>query len=135
MNREKAKLISDKIQQALQKIAEEENLVLKTDSISFSSLSLGLKITATESGDGLEKHNFNLSKRYGFTQNIVGMEFTCSNGTFLIEEFKVQNRKYPILARRKMDGTVYKFNPKNILKYLGGHTIVNRNANLKNLLD
>ena len=49
--------------------------------------------------------------------------------------FKTQNRKYPILAERVSDGTSFKFPASHILKYLGGNKLINREANLKNLLD
>lgn len=62
------------------------------------------------------------------------MEFTCPNGTFIVDGFKTRNRKYPIIATRKGDGSSWKFHPSNVLKYIGGNKIVNRNSNLTKLL-
>jgi hypothetical protein len=62
------------------------------------------------------------------------MEFSSPSGTFTVDGFKTINRKYPILATRT-DGKSYKFHPSQILKYFGGHNVINRNANLRNLLD
>lgn len=137
MNKERAKQISNKIKEALSLIDEQENIKISIDGVSFTSTSINLRISGT---DNLNPVEFNrtmtlMSKRYGFTQNIIGMEFTCSNGDFVIDSFAPKNRKYPILATRKIDGAKFKFPPKNILKYLGGDSIINRNANLKNLLD
>jgi hypothetical protein len=134
MNREKALQISNQIKQAIEKIAAENQLQFNTEKISFTNCSMNINISIIETNNqDFEKSMTMLSKKYGFTQNIIGMEFSCSNGDFIIESFKVQNRKYPILAKRKLDGASFKFHPKNVLKYLGGDNIVNRNANLKNL--
>lgn len=134
MNRKQAIDISEKVKLALKKIQEEEKLEFEISQISFNPTQLKFIILASSS-DNIEKLNLTLSKKYGFTQNIIGMEFSCKLGNFKIESFAVKNRKYPIIARRIIDSRQYKFESKNILKYLGGNSIVNRNANLKNLLD
>jgi hypothetical protein len=135
MNRDKVISISEKIKIELAKISASEGIEISLGSISFSSSSFSVKVTGVEK-DNPENDRVNLilSKRYGFTQNIVGMEFTSPSGTFIVDGFKTTNRKYPILAT-KTDGKMYKFHPTQILKYFGGHNVINRNANLKNLLD
>lgn len=136
MNKSKVISISEKIKLALLDISKSEGVEISLGTISFSTSSFTSKISVTEKDSPeLEKTNLILSKRYGFTQNIVGMEFTSTSGTFIINGFKTANRKYPILATRVTDGSPYKFHPNQILKYFGGHKIINRNANLKNLLD
>ena len=135
MNRDKVISISEKIKIELAKISASEGIDISLGSISFSSSSFSVKITGVEK-DNPENDRVNLilSKRYGFTQNIIGMEFTSPSGTFIVDGFKTANRKYPILATRT-DGKMYKFHPTQILKYFGGHNVINRNANLRNLLD
>jgi hypothetical protein len=135
MNRDKVTSISEKIKIELAKISASEGIDISLGSISFSSSSFSVKIIGVEK-DNPDSHRVNLmlSKRYGFTQNIVGMEFTSPSGTFIVDGFKTANRKYPILAT-KTDGKMYKFHPTQILKYFGGHNVINRNANLKSLLD
>jgi hypothetical protein len=136
MNKAKIISISEKIKKALSEISKSEGIELSLGSVSFTSSSFTSKITGIEKDNPeFDKANLVLSRRYGFTQNIVGMEFTSPSGTFLISGFKTSNRKYPILATRVTDGAPYKFHPNQILKYFGGHKIINRNANLKNLLD
>jgi hypothetical protein len=138
MNRDRAVSLVEKIKAQLEELGKQEGLKFDVNSVSFSSTSLSLKITSNETNTdnkALDLQNTILSKRFGFTQNIIGLEFTCSNGDFIIEGFKTQNRKYPIIARRKSDGTSYKFHPSNVLKYLGGNKLVNRAKNLDNLLD
>jgi hypothetical protein len=138
MTRDKALSITDQIKELLKNLAETENLKLDLGNISFSSTQLNLKISFQDlDSSKLDAQNTLLSKRYGFTQNIVGMEFTSNltTGKFVVTGFKTQNRKYPILAERVSDGTSYKFSASHILKYLGGNKLINREANLKNLLD
>jgi hypothetical protein len=138
MTRDKALSITDQIKELLKNLAETENLKLDLGNISFSSTQLNLKISFQDlDSSKLDAQNTLLSKRYGFTQNIVGMEFTSNltTGKFVVTGFKTQNRKYPILAERVSDGTSYKFSASHILKDLGGNKLINREANLKNLLD
>lgn len=134
MNRDKVTSISEKIKLALSEISASEGVDISLGGISFSSTSFSVKITGVEKDNPEnERVNLILSRRYGFVQNIIGMEFTSPSGTFIVDGFKTANRKYPILATRT-DGKMYKFHPSQILKYIGGHNVINRNANLKNLL-
>ena len=138
MTREKALLITTQIKELLGKLSETENLKLDIGNISFSTTQVNLKISLQEvDNPKIDVQNTLLSKKYGFTQNIVGMEFTSglTSGNFKIVGFKTQNRKYPILAERVSDGQSFKFPASHILKYLGGNKLINREANLKNLLD
>lgn len=134
MNKLKANSIKKRILGFLKEIEKEESLSFSLDGSSFSSNSISISIHGKESNDSNVHVNLDLSKRYGFSQNIVGMEFTCPNGTFVVDGFKTRNRKYPIIATRKGDGASWKFHPSNVLKYIGGNKIVNRNANLDRLL-
>lgn len=134
MNKIKANSIGKKVLKFLKEIEKEEGITFSLSGSSFSSNSMTISIQGKESNDSNVHVNLDLSKRYGFSQNIVGMEFTCPNGTFVVDGFKTQNRKYPIIATRKGDGASWKFHPSNVLKYIGGNKIVNRNANLTKLL-
>lgn len=87
----------------------------------------------------VENFNERVSKSYGFTQNIVGMEFESVvkgiKKIFKITGFKTQNRKYPIIAFDSQSGQSYKFPVSEIKKKLGGDKIINRNANLEKLFE
>ena len=110
MTRDKALSITNQIKDLLKNLAETENLKLDIGNISFSSTQLNLKISFQDlDSSKLDAQNTLLSKRYGFTQNIVGMEFTSNltTGKFVVTGFKTQNRKYPILAERVSDGTSF----------------------------
>jgi hypothetical protein len=77
----------------------------------------------------------NLSKRFGFTQNIVGMTFEHRMlNTVKITHIKPRNRKYPIIGISSKDGKGYKFTKDQVKLYLGGDKLINRNANLDILL-
>lgn len=134
MNREKVVSISEKIKLALSEISKSEGVEILMDGVSFNSVSFTTKLTVNEPNNPeTERINLMLSKRYGFVQNVIGMEFVSPSGTFVINGFKTSNRKYPILATRS-DGKSYKFHPSQILKHIGGNSIINRNANLKKLI-
>jgi hypothetical protein len=136
MDKNRVIQISDKIKKALSDISESEGIQISIGPISFSQTSFIAKITGVEVGsDFVDKSNLLMSKRYGFSQNIVGMQFESKFGKFIIDGFKSSNRKYPVLATRVNDGKQYKFEKDSILKYLGGNNIINRKSNLKNLLD
>ena len=61
----------------------------------------------------LNARNKRMSLSYGFTQNIVGMEFENSrNGKLTIHRivgFKTANRKYPVITTELSTGASYKF--------------------------
>ncbi len=114
---------------------------------------LKISINSTETPDGfkieivgqdeskiqeIESKNLRISKAYGFTQNIVGMEFT-TNGKIKKQHkiigFKTANRKYPIITRELISGLSYKFPIDMVKKQLGGDKIINRNANLKKFFE
>lgn len=133
MDKNRVIQISDKIRKALLDISESEGVQISIGPISFSQTSFTTKITGIEDGN-LDKSNLLMPKRYGFTQNIVGMQFESKFGKFIIDGFKPSNRKYPVLATRVSDGKQYKFKKDSILEYLGGNSIINRKSNLKDLL-
>lgn len=81
----------------------------------------------------LEEANLLQSKYFGFTQNIVGMDFISNNMKFKIVGFKPKNFKYPIIAENE-SGKQYKFNQSKVKEKLGGDSQINRVANLKKLI-
>lgn len=87
----------------------------------------------------LNARNKRMSLSYGFTQNIVGMEFENSrNGKLTIHRivgFKTANRKYPIITTELSTGASYKFPIDQVRKKLGGDSQINRKSNLDKLLE
>lgn len=92
-----------------------------------------------EHQDRLDIVNERISKSYGFTQNIVGMEFNSSSTRGLaihkISSFKPRNTKYPIITTEISSGKSYKFPIDTVKKKLGGDKLINRSANLEKLLN
>ena len=108
--------------------------ISKDDTNEFKLEITGMDIYKIEE---IESYNYNLSKYYGFTQNIIGMEFESSNRNgikshYKIVGFKKSNRKYPIIANN--NGSLYKFSPQMIKNRLGGEQQINRLANLSKLV-
>lgn len=109
----------------------------KKDGLDFSMLVKnsfdGLKVEVTIKSVEDDMLNKRLSLNYGFTQNIVGMNFVSSHKTHKIVGFKSQNRKYPIITTNLSNGKSYKFSVNDVKRNLGGDKLINRSANLEKL--
>lgn len=110
--------------------------ILKNDQFGFK---LGVDAVKIEKLKDLEKQNERLSKSYGFTQNIVGMEFEFKDrdgrvNTHKITGFKPRNRKYPIITMDITRQLSYKFSVSSVKDKLGGDRMINRFANLEKLV-
>lgn len=128
------KRINDVLDQDSDKIQFDISVV-KNDRYGFKFELSGTDITKV---DEIENHNLNLSKSYGFTQNIIGMKFEDTTragrkASYTIIGFKPANHKYPILANEGTNNLTYKFSPITIKKRLGGDQQINRLANLTKL--
>ena len=129
--------VQAKIKRAIAQIEKDENVTIKFGSCSYNSAYYGTKMTVTSNDKGDEKVNSvytNLSKQYGFTQNIIGMEFSTGSGTkHKITEFRTRAPKFPIITMAS-DGKSYKFTVDQAKRYLGGDKLINRTANLDKLV-
>lgn len=129
--------IIDKIQDTL------KGYDIKVDVTLSKNSEFGFKIDV--SGIELDKLkelniiNKRMSLSYGFTQNIVGMEFENSRDgkstMHRIIGFKTANRRYPIITTELSTGLSYKFPIDQVRKKLGGNSQINRKANLEKLLE
>lgn len=127
-------------------IVSEIKLVLNKHNIEYkvekSELMYGFKINISAVDKSklskIDDDNLRLSKHYGFTQNIVGMEFeTITSGVkkiHCVTGFKTSYRKYPILTKELVTGGSFKFDVPTVKKKLGGDKAINRFANLEKLL-
>ncbi len=93
-----------------------------------------MKVKTLEKSEKVTNLNTSVCKRYGFTQNILGMTFEGKNGTMKIIDIKTRNRSYPIIAECLQNGKSYKYSATDIKQRLGGDKIINRNANLDKLV-
>jgi hypothetical protein len=129
-------MITNEIISNLKKTLEQFNISYNVRLLEEDKFSFRLEINAIDTSKEKEIHkaNLNISKRYGFTQNIVGMEFSSPRGHYKITGFKTSNRLYPILAEDITTGSRYKFSVNSVKEKLGGNKLINRNVNLDNLL-
>lgn len=130
--------VIDQINQHLSELdgLEVKFQILKNDQFGFKFVVDAVKI---EKLKDLEKQNERLSKSYGFTQNIVGMEFEYKDrdgsvNTHKITGFKPRNRKYPIITMDITRQLSYKFSVSSVKDKLGGDRMINRFANLEKLV-
>ena len=128
--------VQTKIKAALAQIEKDENIKISFGSCSYNAAyyKSGMTVTSLENSEKVDNVFLNLSKRLGFTQNIIGMTFTGTTcGEITITDIKIKNFKYPIIGVTK-DGKGFKFTTDQVKRYLGGGKIINRNANLDKLL-
>lgn len=88
----------------------------------------------------VDAENLDMSRRYGFPGNIIGLEFQYSRksvrpATYKIVGFLPNNRKYPISVIDVKTGKNWKFTPGCIRTSYGGTAVINRELNITNLLN
>lgn len=126
--------IQNKINEAIQEIANFEDVEIKLSSPTYDNLDCKFSLDISFREDDDKEFYEPLSRKIGFTQNIVGLEFKHPRfGNFKISQIKTRNRKYPVIAYNT-DGKGYKFTVDQIKRYLGGDKLINRNANLDKLI-
>lgn len=101
ITKEKIQFIQKFLQEQVAEIEERENVKFDFGTITYTAgnYKCQMKVTSTEITPKVENYNKALSTRYGFTQNIIGMEFQHPKlGTVTISDIKTRNRKYPIIG-------------------------------------
>jgi hypothetical protein len=93
-----------------------------------------MKVTTLVKSEKVSDVFESISKRFGFTQNIIGMQFNSKNGVYEIIDIKTRSRKYPIIAKSLLTGQQFKYSVASIKALIGGDKIINRNANLDKLI-
>ena len=128
--------VQSKIAASLAQIEKDENIKISFGSCSYNAAyyKSGMTVTSLENSEKVDNVFTSISKRLGFTQNIIGMTFTGATcGEVTITDIKLKNFKYPVIGTTK-DGKSYKFTTEQVKRYIGGDKIINRNANLDKLL-
>lgn len=136
INPTKIERIQTKIKLALEQIEKDENIKISFGNCSYNAAyyKSGMTVTSLDSSEKVDNVFLSLSKRLGFTQNIIGMTFTGNTcGEITITDIKLKNFKYPVIGTTK-EGKSFKFTIEQVKRYSGGDKIINRNANLDKLL-
>lgn len=115
MNTTKVKTIQNQIKEAIRKIEKDNSVKISfgtcrySDSDYRSTMSVKLVKVTTDGKKvvGSQSENLELSKLFGFKSNIIGKKFNSNGKEFTITEFKIRNRKYPVIA--ESNGRSYKF--------------------------
>ena len=130
----KIERLERKIKAAVKAIELEEEVKIEFRGGRYDSVSYTPKFVITEVSQSKEvqelhtRKNYNLSIRYGFNGNIVGMTF---NGV-TITGFATKNRKYPVLYTK--NGKNWKGSVQQI-KGMIPEKAITRYNNLKELLE
>lgn len=128
--------VQSKIKKLLLEVAKEENVEITFGNCQYNAAyyKSAMTVTSKEKSEKVENIFITLSKRMGFTQNIIGMTFDAKScGKVTITDIQTKNRKYPIIGKSDT-GKGYKFTTDQVKNYLGGDKLINRNSNLDKLL-
>jgi hypothetical protein len=136
INESKIKSVQDKIKAAIAQIEKDEQVKIEFGSCRYNSAyyNTTMKITTLVKSEKVSDVFESISKRFGFTQNIIGMQFNSKNGVYEIIDIKTRSRKYPIIAKSLSTGQQFKYSVASMKALIGGDKIINRNANLDKLI-
>jgi GTP cyclohydrolase III len=136
INESKINSVQAKIKAAIAQIEKEENVKIEFGSCRYNSAYYNstMKVTTLVKTEKVSDVFESISKRFGFTQNIIGMQFNGRNGVYEVTDIKTRSRKYPIIAKCLSTGRSFKYTTEQIKKYIGGDKIINRNANIDKLI-
>jgi len=115
----KINTVQRKIKEAIAQIEKDEEVKISFGTSRYTKAdyktTMTVKTTATDEKTvkAVDSVDELMSKRYGFSENIVGKSFTVNSGTYKVTGFKTRNRKYPIIAINA-DGKSYKFVPSQV---------------------
>jgi len=136
INETKIKKIQDKLKAAILQIEKEENVKIDFGTISYNKAfyTSKMSVKTLEKTEAVGDVYKAICRRLGFTQNIIGMRFSGTNGVYEIVDIKTKNRTYPIIAKSLTGAKTYKYSVDQIKRLIGGDKIINRNANLDKLV-
>ena len=125
ITRDKVLRIQEKLKLAIKQIELEENVEFDFGSISFTAqrYQTSFTVKTLEKSEKVESIMERTCKSIGFTQNVVGMEFSFKGSKYEITDIKTKNRKYPVIATDLSSKMSYKFGVETVKKLLGGDKI------------
>lgn len=136
INESKINRVQNKLKSLISQLEKEENIKINFGNIRYNSAfyTTSIKVTSLEKSEKVSNVLEGVCKKFGFTQNIIGMKFNYKNDVYEVIDIKTRSPKYPIIAKSS-DGRQWKFSPDRIKILIGGDKIINRNANLDKLID
>ncbi len=134
INSSKINSVQRKIKNAIAEIEKEENVKISFGTCRYDAVQYGTRMTVKTlvKSDVTETVDVKNCKRLGLPSNVIGMTFKLRNATYRVDELKMRNRKYPIIAKNLANGKSYKFTPTSVKSYLG--TKLTRKGALEGIL-
>lgn len=119
MNRDKVKLVHDKIRRALRQIEAEEGVKISFSTCRFDNTHYTSRMEVLSTDVKVSADRFlTLSKGLGFSENVIGKTFNDNKGNrYTITDIKTRSPKYPVVASCS-DGKSYKFSTSDIKRRL-----------------
>jgi len=128
--------IKKEIDKAISDITKREGLEYLISEHSSNVLSCNINIELSLSKNVGKNYEIQrmLCRKVGFTQNVIGMSFTDRFGhKRTISNIKPRNSIYPVITSCDSDRNL-KYSVSMIKKELGGDKMINRNANLEQMI-
>jgi hypothetical protein len=122
MDKQKCKTVSIAIMAALAAIELEHEVKFSRGNASYGAHEFGLKITATDTGEGGEVFDMaadeftQYAKLLGLQPEDLGRVFQSGGRGFVITGLKMKNRKLPVIAT--CGGKSYKFRSEDVRRAL-----------------
>lgn len=121
IDRATANMISSRIERTLAKLGEELGVEFRTSGGTYASTELdvrvkgriaGLDPAQTEEGKAWAWN----APMFGLVKDGVGRRFTWGGDEFEVTGWKTSRPKFPVLARRVLDGREFKFTPRMLVQ-------------------
>lgn len=127
--------IQKRIRKLLKEVAKDENINFRISTFDDSSISFNNNILFTLNQDIQDNYNEqkNICVSVGLPQNIIGMRFTSGNDIMTIIDIEPKNKKYKVILEDEKEN-LFHMSIEQVIKCLGGVNMINRNANLKQLV-
>lgn len=127
--------IKEKITETLNNISEEEGIEFRISTFDDDSISFNSNILFTL--DTNKEDNYIEQKRVclgvGLPQNIIGMSFISDGINMTVINIVPKNKKYKVILESDK-GDLFHMTVSQVIMCLGGVNMINRNANLKQLI-
>ena len=124
MDRSKAKILGEEMEQALQLVAKRHGVQIRAGRGAFTKTTFEARFEVAETVKGVaqtpERATFaRMVKLYGLATGDLGKTFSQDGYTFKIVGLNTRRRRYPVVVERQPDGKRFKFGAEAIVRALG----------------
>jgi hypothetical protein len=125
MDRQKAKLLREAMQEALKQVETDVGVSINIGSISYNDNTASVKVEVADVNENGEVYNKEAedykkyASSYGLDPASLGKSFCHGGKIFIVTGLSTRKRKYPVMAKDAQTGKKYKFPTDVVNLYLG----------------